>query len=169
MDLYVIRHATAQQLGKKNSFTDRKRALTADGRNKVREAAKGLRKLGVEVDLILTSPLVRAVETAEIFAAALKLEKKNISQTDNLEPGASASKLFAEIKKSAGVESIAIIGHQPDMSELIVKIVQGKSKMSLPLKKGGVCYIRVTETVPALKGSLEWLLTPKQLRLLAKL
>jgi len=169
MDLYVIRHGIAQQLGKKNAFTDTKRTLTADGRNRMREAAKGLRKLEVELDLILTSPLVRAVETAEIVAAALKLDKKHIDQTGNLEPGASAEKLFDEIKKKSGIESIALVGHQPDLGELILKIVQGKSKMSLPLKKGGVCYIRVTETVPALRGSLEWLLTPRQLRLLAKL
>ncbi|HEX8087437.1 MAG TPA: histidine phosphatase family protein, partial [Blastocatellia bacterium] len=89
MELYVIRHAIAQQLGRKNDFADEKRALTSEGRERMREAAKGLCKLGVEFDVILTSPLVRAVETAEIMAAALGLTKKEVEQTGNLAPDAS--------------------------------------------------------------------------------
>jgi len=168
MDLYIIRHAIAQPLDKKNNFTDEKRALTNDGRERMREEAKGLRKLGIELDLILTSPLARAVETAEIVATALGLSKKEIVQTDNLKPGASIDDLFAEIKKRADVESLALVGHQPDLGEIIARVVQGNGNMSLELKKGGVCSINVVETVPTLHGSLMWLLTPKQLRLLAK-
>jgi phosphohistidine phosphatase len=169
MDLYIIRHAIAQQLGQKNDFTDEKRALTSDGREKMREAARGLRKLGVELDLILTSPLVRAVETAEIVAGALGLNKKEVEQTPNLAPGASPDELFAEIKKHTGAESIALVGHQPDLGGLVSKIVQGNGSLAIMLKKGSVCCISVTETVPTLHGGLGWLLTPKQLRLLARL
>jgi phosphohistidine phosphatase len=169
MDLYIIRHAIAQQLGQKNDFTDEKRALTSDGRDKMRDTARGLRKLGVELDLIMTSPLVRAVETAEIVAAAVGVNKKEIEQTANLAPGASADDLFAEIKKHTAAESIAIIGHQPDLGELVSKIVQGNNGLAITLKKGSVCCINVTETVPTLHGSLAWLLTPKQLRMYARL
>ena len=168
MDLYIIRHAIAQQLDKKNDFTDEKRDLTSEGRERMREVAKGMRKLDVELDLILTSPLVRAVETAEIVATALGLSKKEIEQTDNLKPGASIDRLFSEIKKHAGVESLALVGHQPDLGEIVSRIVQGNGNLSLVLKKGSVCLINVLETVPTLHGNLMWLLTPKQLRLLAK-
>ena len=134
----------------------------------MREVAKGLLKLNVELDLILTSPLVRAVETAEIVASGLGLSRKEVVQTDNLKPGASTDRLFAEIKKHAGVESLALVGHQPDLGEIISRVAQGNGNLSLVLKKGSVCLINVLETVPTLHGNLMWLLTPKQLRLLAK-
>jgi phosphohistidine phosphatase len=156
------------QLDKKNNFTDEKRELTNEGRERMREVVKGLLKLSVELDLILTSPLVRAVETAEIVAGGLGLSKKEIVQTDNLKPGASTDRLFAEIKKHASVESLALVGHQPDMGEIISRVVQGNGNLSVVLKKGSVCLINVIETVPTLHGNLMWLLTPKQLRLLAK-
>lgn len=169
MDLYIIRHAIAQPLGQKNDFADEKRALTSEGRERMREAARGLRKLGVEFDLLLTSPLMRAVETSEIVAAALGLGKKEVEQSQNLAPGASADELFAEIKRHTGAESIALIGHQPDLGALISRIVQGNGNLAIDLKKGSVCCIKVSETVPTLHGNLMWLLTPKQLRLLARL
>ena len=168
MELYVIRHAIAQPLGQKNNFTDEKRALTSDGRERMREAAKGLRKIGVEFDLVMTSPLLRAVETAEILASALGLSKKEIEQTENLTPGASIGELLAEIKRHAGAESIALIGHQPDVGEIISQIVQGNGSLPIAMKKGGVCCINVIETVPTLRGKLVWLLGPKHLRMLGK-
>ncbi|HXG94969.1 MAG TPA: phosphohistidine phosphatase SixA [Blastocatellia bacterium] len=168
MELYIIRHAIAEPLGQENDFLDEKRALTSEGRDRMRESIKGLRKLGVEFDLILTSPLVRAVETAEIIASAFGLTKKDVEQTVNLAPGASFDELFAEIKKRTGVESIALVGHQPDLGNLISTIVTGGEGLSVQLKKGSVCAIRVSETVPTIRGELIYLLMPKQLRLLAK-
>ena len=168
MDLYIIRHAIAQQLDKKNDFMDEKRSLTNEGRERMREVVKGLLKLGVELDLILTSPLVRALETADIVATAFGLSKKDVVPTDNLKPGASSDDLFAEIKKRAGVESLALVGHQPDLGFIVSRIVQGNENLSIMLKKGSICSINVIETVPTLHGNLIWLLTPKQLRLLAK-
>ena len=169
MELFVIRHAIAEPLGRRNEFTDEKRALIVEGRNRMREVVKGLIKLGVEFDLILTSPLARAVETAEIIATAVGLSKKEIKQSVNLAPGASAEHLFAEIKSHAGVEAIALIGHQPDLGGLISRIIQsGGGALSIQLKKGSVCCLSVTETVPTLRGDMVWLLTPRQLRLVAK-
>jgi phosphohistidine phosphatase len=167
MELYIIRHAEAQQLGQKNNFTDEKRALTGDGRDRMRDGIKGLRKLGVEPGLVLTSPLARAVETADIVAAGLGLPKKEIVQTDNLKPGASSDDLFAEIKKHAEVESIALVGHEPDLGGIISKILNCGG-LAIDLKKGSVCCLNITETVPALRGRMMWLLTLKQLRMLSK-
>ncbi|HVF92280.1 MAG TPA: phosphohistidine phosphatase SixA [Blastocatellia bacterium] len=169
MELYIIRHAIAQPLGNKNDFTDEARALTSEGRDKMRDVARGMRKLGLELDLILTSPLVRAVETAEILASVFGESKKDIEQTGNLAPGASSGELFAELKGWTGVESVALVGHQPDLGELICKVVGSDGGFFLELKKGGVCCITVTETVPDIHGALSWLMTPKQMRLLSKL
>jgi len=169
MELFLIRHAIAEPLGKENQFSDETRAVTADGRNRMREVVKGLVKLGVELDLIITSPLARAVETAEIIATSVGLTRKEIKQSGNLAPGASAEELFAEIKSHSGVEAIALIGHQPDLGGLISRIIQCEGgALSIQLKKGGVCCLNVTETVPTLRGDMVWLLTPRQLRVVAK-
>ena len=169
MELYFIRHAIAEPLGKGNKFSDEKRALTEEGRSRTREAAKALGKLDVEFDLILTSPLARAVETAEILAGGMGVSRKDIRPTPGLAPGVSAEALLAEIKGLSGVESVAAVGHQPDLSNLISKIIlDDAGTASIQLKNGSVCCIDVTETVPRLRGELVWLLTPKHLRLLAK-
>ncbi len=169
MELYIIRHATAQTLGRKNDFTDEKRSLTAEGRERMRDVARGLRKLGVELDLILTSPLVRAAETAEVLASVFGMNKRDVEQTANLAPGASPGELLAQIKGRTGVESVALVGHQPDLGELIRKVARGDGGFSMELKKGSVCCVSITQTVPELQGALSWLMTPRQLRLLSKI
>ena len=168
MELYLIRHGLAQQLGLKNDFTDERRTLTAEGRDRMREVSRGLRKLGVQLDLLITSPLVRAVETAELVAEALALNKKEIIQTASLAPGGSADELFSEIKSHTGVESAGLVGHEPYLGELAARMVQSTGHLAISLRKGGVCCINVVETVPSFRGELVWLMTPKQLRLLAK-
>jgi phosphohistidine phosphatase len=168
MELYIIRHAISEPLGKHNEFSDEKRSLTDAGRDRMREAAKGLRALAVQFDLLLTSPFIRAIQTAEIIASAFDVGAKEIQQTAHLAPGASAGALFTEIKSHTGVESVALVGHQPDLGLLVSGII-GSAAPSIQLKKGGVCCVNVSETVPTLRGDLVWLLTPKQLRLLARL
>jgi len=167
MEIYLVRHGIAQQLGQKNQFTDEKRALTSQGRDRMREIARGLKRLGVVPDLIMTSPLARAVETAGIVAEGLGLEAKQVRTTESLAPGGSFDRLFEEIKRQKRTESVVLVGHEPDLSSLLSRIVSANGNLSIPLKKGGVCCISLAETVPAFKGSLIWLLTPKQLMLLA--
>jgi|SRR6185503_15880081 len=169
MEIYVIRHGIAEPLGTGDEFSDENRSLTEEGRSRMRDVVKGLKKLGVQLDLIFTSPLVRAVQTAEILAGPLGISKKEIHQTPALAPGALVEQLFAEIKNRAGAESIAVVGHQPDLGQLISRIVQGDGcLLSIQLKKGSICCINVSETVPVLRGELMWVLTPRQLRMLAK-
>ncbi|PYP88106.1 MAG: phosphohistidine phosphatase SixA [Blastocatellia bacterium AA13] len=168
MDLYIIRHAIAQPIGSKNDFTDEKRKLTTQGRELMTEAARGLRRLGIQLDLMFSSPLIRAIETAEIVADTLGYDGTHIVQTLNLAPGASFTELLAEVKRHNGAEAIALVGHQPDLGALVSTLVWGDSRMSLPLKKGSTCCINVIETVPSVRGTLSWLLTPRQLRLLGK-
>jgi len=167
MELYLIRHGLAHPLGQKNDFIDEKRTLTAQGRDRIREVARGLRKLEVRPEIVLTSPLARAQETAEIVADSLGVDKRLVLTTDNLAPDSSFDVLFAEIKAKQA-ESIALVGHEPHLGELAGTIISGAQSVALPLRKGGVCCIDVTETVPSFKGTLVWLLTPKQLRIIGK-
>jgi phosphohistidine phosphatase len=167
MELYFIRHAIAEPLGEGNDFLDERRRLTAEGRERMHQAALGLRALGVEFDLVLTSPLARAVETALIIGEVFEMDRGLIEQVAALRPEATPTSIFTVIKKQSGVESIALVGHQPSLGQEISRIVCGYADASIQLKKGGVCSVKVTETVPTIRGSLEWLLTPKQLRMIS--
>src|SRR5262249_1023716 len=167
MDVYVIRHGIAHELGEKNEFMDEKRTLTSDGRAKMREAARGMARLGIALDLMLTSPLVRAAETAEIVADALGLKKNDIRPAASLSPGSAPETLFADIK-ATNAHSIALVGHQPDLGDLVSRIVAGSGGLSIELRKGSLCLVNVTETVPALRGNIRWLIQPKQLRAIGK-
>jgi phosphohistidine phosphatase len=154
-------------VGEANDYLDERRRLTPEGRERMQQAARGLRALGVRFDLVLTSPLFRAIETAEIIADALGIDRSLIHQTSALMPGATAASLTNAVRKQT-VESIALVGHQPDLGQTISRIVCGYPDAAIQFRKGSVCAITVTETAPAVRGSLSWMLTSKQLRLIGK-
>jgi phosphohistidine phosphatase len=160
MNLYIIRHAIAVDEGTAGYESDSERPLTDKGRKKMRQIAKGLRNLGVDFDLILSSPYVRARETAEILAEIFKM-KKNITFTENLIPMANPELLIGEINQSYSVDSIAVVGHEPHLSTLIGILIAENAKIDLTLKKGGVCYITADDLHHNdHRATLEWLLTP---------
>ncbi|HKG53659.1 MAG TPA: phosphohistidine phosphatase SixA [Anaerolineales bacterium] len=160
MNLYIIRHAIAVEEGTAGYESDSERPLTDKGRKKMRQIAKGLRNLGVEFDLILSSPYVRARETAEILADTLK-PKKKITFTENLIPSGNPELLIGEITDNYSVDNIALVGHEPHLSNLIGILVAESSKMDLTLKKGGVCYLSADDLHHRdHRATLEWLLTP---------
>jgi phosphohistidine phosphatase len=166
MELYLIRHGLAHPIGHRNDFADEKRTLTSQGRDRMREVARGLRKLAVKPELILTSPFARATETAEIVADTLGVDKQMLLITANLAPGCPFEQLFAEIKDKRA-ESVALVGHEPDLGRIAGLILSGQN-LSVPLRKAGVCRVDVTETVPSFRGRLAWLLTAKQLRIIGR-
>jgi phosphohistidine phosphatase len=160
MNLYIIRHGIAVEEGTAGYESDSERPLTEKGRKKMRQIARGLRNLGVEFDLILSSPYVRARETAEILAEVFKM-KKNITFTESLIPLASPELLVEEINVTYSVESIAVVGHEPHLSTLIGILVAENAKIDITLKKGGVCYVTADDLHHHdHRATLEWLLTP---------
>lgn len=160
MNLYIIRHAIAVEEGTPGYESDRERPLTDKGRKKMRQIAKGLRNLGVEFDLILSSPYVRARETAEILADIFKMKKK-ITFTENLIPLGNPQLLIGEITDNYSADSIALVGHEPHLSSLVGILVAESPKMDLTLKKGGVCYLSADDLHHQdHRATLEWLLTP---------
>lgn len=160
MNLYVVRHAIAVDEGTTGYEDDSQRPLTDKGQKKMRKIAKGLRTLGVEFDLILSSPYVRARETAEILADVFKMRKK-VAFSENLIPMANPDLLIPEINEKYSVDSIALVGHEPHLSTLIGALVEENTTLDITLKKGGVCYLVADDLHHAdHRATLEWLLTP---------
>jgi phosphohistidine phosphatase len=159
MNLYIIRHAIAVDAAT-SDYEDSQRPLTDKGRKKMRQIAKSLRNLSVQFDLILSSPYVRARETAEILANIFKIQDKVVF-SDNLIPLQRPELLISEINEKHSVDSLALVGHEPHLSTLIGLLVSENSKIEITLKKGGVCYLTADNLHhhdhPA---TLEWLLTP---------
>ena len=160
MNIYLIRHAIAVEAGTPEYEQDSERPLTEKGRKKMRQIARGLRTLGVELDLILSSPYVRARETAEILAEVFKMKKK-IAFSESLTPAADPALLIPEISEKYSVESIALIGHEPHLSTLIGALTTENTTLGITLKKGGVCYLEADDLHHTdHRATLEWLLTP---------
>jgi phosphohistidine phosphatase len=164
VDLYLIRHAIAEEAAPSGNDADR--ALTSDGKARMRRAAEGLRALEVRLDLLLTSPCRRAAETAEIVARALGgVETQVLSE---LAAGADISALLTALRPYRHVEALALVGHQPDLGLLASQVMTGSpSTCPLAFKKGGVACFEIPAPRGALRGDLLWLMTPKQLRALA--
>ena len=159
MNLYIIRHTIAVDEGTSDYESDSERPLTDKGRKKMRQIAKGLHNLGVEFDLILSSPYVRARETAEILADVFKMKKK-IVFSDNLIPMGNPELLITEINEKYSVDSMALVGHEPHLSTLVGLLAAENAKIDVTLKKGGVCYLSADDLHHEHRATLEWLLTP---------
>jgi phosphohistidine phosphatase len=163
-ELYLVRHGLAEERG--DAWPDdTKRPLTADGMSRMRKAARGLARLGVTFDLVLTSPLVRARQTAEILAGAND-PRPSLVNVDSLAPDGSYAALVADLEKLARKTRIALVGHEPAIGELAARLIG--SRHSIEFKKGAVCRVDVDEIPPGGPGDLRWLLTPKILRSLRK-
>jgi phosphohistidine phosphatase len=159
MDIYIIRHAIAVDRGTPEFTDDSQRPLTDKGKKRMRQIAKGLYALGVDFDLILSSPYVRAKETAEILADVFKT-KADIAFSENLIPMGDPDLLISEINEKYSVNSIALVGHEPHLTTLISLLVSNNASLDVILKKGGVCRLSADDLHHTRKTTLEWLLTP---------
>lgn len=165
MILYIVRHAIAEQRQDSNSGADdSQRPLTDPGRKKFRKIARGLQEMGVQIGTILTSPYLRAADTATILQKELGLKKDQLVTVDELKPGADGGRLMSRIGKDYGkLESIALVGHEPDLSRLISVLISGDPSLAITLKKGGVCCLSADNLHYGRCATLEWLMAPAQL------
>jgi len=164
VELYLVRHAIAAPRGD-DWPDDDKRPLTARGASRFKEAVEGLRRLGVEVDEIFTSPLVRARQTADLLAAGLP-GKPVVRTLDALAPGHEPRSVLAQLTRSVRRRRVALVGHEPGLGELAAHLI-GAGR-ALPFKKGGICRIEVESLTSRRAGALAWFVTPKLLRGLAR-
>jgi phosphohistidine phosphatase len=163
-ELYLIRHGIAEERG--DAWPDdTKRPLTDQGMSRLRRSARGLVRVDVAIDVILTSPLVRTRQTAEIVASALS-PRPAIVNVDSLAPGGAPSALAAELEKHARRPHILLVGHEPGIGELAAWLVG--MRHPIEFKKGAVCRIDVDSFPPRGAGNLRWFMTPKILRSLRK-
>jgi phosphohistidine phosphatase len=166
MELYIVRHGIAIDREDPKCPADPERFLTEEGREKSRQAAKGVAEIASIPDLILTSPYLRALQTAEIFADIFEYSKNKIRKSEFLLPGAEPMQLFREIAKDKDLSSIFIFGHAPHLDDILATAVGTKHHIS-SLKKAGVAFVELKRLVPP-SGELIWLATPKLLRKAAK-
>lgn len=155
MKLYFLRHGIAED-SETWKGDDAERPLTRVGCERMEREAKTFADLDLAPDAILTSPLVRAKQTAEIAAAALK---KRAIEDRRLAPGFDTKRLAQILQDRAGADSVMLVGHEPDMSETIGRIAGGAN---VDLKKGGLAYVEM-QNPSSLSGVLVWLLPPKVL------
>lgn len=166
MDLYIVRHGIAIDREDPKCPPDPERYLTEEGIEKAKQVAKGVSALGISADLIISSPYVRAMQTAEIFAGALDYSKQKIRRSDLLLPGSEPSMLFKELFKDKQSSSVFLFGHAPHLDEIIAAAFGVKHSVT-SLKKAGVAALQLKRISPA-SAELLWLGTPRLLRRAAK-
>jgi phosphohistidine phosphatase len=165
MELYILRHGIAEEKSVKWP-DDSKRPLTTKGEKRMCQAAAGIKAMGLAFDLVLTSPFERAKRTAEIVVEILG---GKIEISTHLESGADRKKLVQQLNgEYQGRKNILLVGHEPDLSEFISLLCCGNEDLQLTLKKGGLCKLSIAKLQPGKCASMEWLLTPKQLRMAGK-
>jgi phosphohistidine phosphatase len=160
--IYLVRHAIAGPAAAGTSDADR--ALTPDGQRKMRRAAVGLKRLGVTPDVVLSSPLRRAQETAAVVASVL-LSESAVEIYPSLAPGHDAADMVKGLRPYRSAREVMLVGHEPDMGRLASQLLTGNAALvPLPFKKGAVAAIQVDTVPPRSAGELLWFMTPRQLR-----
>jgi len=168
MNLYFMRHGIAvdrADTGAKSA--DRERTLTPKGIKRMQRAAKGLASLSLSFDRILTSPLVRARQTAKIVAQALQLEDR-VEEIQQLSPDQSVQDLVFGLVPYSGEKKILLVGHEPLLSSTVSFLLSGKAGAEIGIKKGGLCCLEVDGVPPKANAVLHWALAPKHLRQMAR-
>jgi phosphohistidine phosphatase len=161
--LYLVRHAIAHERGEEWP-DDTKRPLTHEGAAKMRRAVEGLRELDLKIDVVYTSPLVRAIETAELLVSGLK-PTPELRPLPALVPGGAANKVAEAVTFERDARTFALVGHEPSLGELAAWLIGARAP--LPFRKGGVCRIDFSDQPPNRNGQLIWFVTPKMLRALS--
>jgi phosphohistidine phosphatase len=168
MNLFILRHGIAVERDLKNCPDDSRRPLTLKGEDRIKMVCDAIQSLDVTFDQILSSPFLRARQTADIVAAELNL-RSVLAFRDELKPGGDFKAVLRQINLlRPAPENVLIVGHEPDLSHLISQLIAGNGEVQIDLKKGGLAKLEVTGRLrPACCASLNWLLTPKQLALMA--
>jgi phosphohistidine phosphatase len=159
MNLYIIRHAIAVARGTPGYEEDSQRPLTDKGRKKMKKIVEGIRQLGIRFDTILSSPYLRARDTAKIVADEYEMRDK-ILFTDNLIPPGDFDQLIAEINEKYRVDHLALVGHEPMLSQFISYLIAGNTSTDITLKKGGIGCLSAGQLGTEQHATLKWLLTP---------
>ncbi|MGH7197610.1 MAG: phosphohistidine phosphatase SixA [Candidatus Omnitrophota bacterium] len=166
MELYFLRHAPALSKNEAGVSTDAERPLSVEGKKEMKRAARGMANLAVSPDRVISSPYLRARQTAEIAAEVLEFKKK-IEFTEVLTPDADFRDFKKLLDRFEGDENILFVGHQPALGSFISELVSGARHILIDLTKGGLCRVDTSELGKGELAELEWLFTGEQLRRLS--
>ena len=164
MQLLVIRHAIAEE---RDEFAatgrdDSERPLTAEGRDKLRRGLPGLRRMVPRIDLLASSPFTRARETAELVGEAYGID--DIKTIAALVPDGALQDVQSWLQRRSSAKVIAIVGHEPQLGELVTWLMSGLREGRIEMKKAGAALIEFDGQPGPGVGILQWLLTAGQLR-----
>jgi phosphohistidine phosphatase len=166
MILYILRHAIAADKAEWKG-ADSDRPLTKDGIRKMKKVAKGMRRLDIKVEWILTSPYRRAYETAVIAARELKL-KKRLKTSRMLTPDGDIKALIKHLGLNFRTwESVMLVGHEPYLGSLIGLLAAGNASAGTLLDKAGLAKLSTDSLTYGQCARLEWLLSPRILKKLS--
>lgn len=162
MDCVLLRHGIAVERDEwEGSEADR--PLTEEGAKRVAQAVAGLNRLDVQPTHILSSPLLRAIETAKIVRRSL-LVRSAVQIVDELLPDASPDRLLSILHDLPPESCVVCVGHEPQLGIIASILLSGRATASFPMKKAGACLIELPIPVKPGRGVLRWWLTPSQLR-----
>jgi phosphohistidine phosphatase len=159
----VVRHGIAEVPSTGNDCKpDAERALTRRGIRKMRKGARGMAVMLPALEAIASSPLTRAMETAEIISKAFK--NSPITPLVSLAPGKPPGPVVDWLRQQPRGATVALVGHEPDVGQLVTWLLTGLRQSVIPMKKGGACLLEFSQEVKPGRAKLTWALRPGQLR-----
>ena len=162
MELLIVRHGEAESAASTTDADDSARRMTEQGRRQMRRAVDGLVKILPDIDAIATSPLVRAVQTARILAAAYKIRKP--VRLSALAPAGDRESTLTWLLEQGENDTVALVGHEPHLGLLASWLLAAPLNHFVEFKKGGACLMAWPDSPAAGTAWLRWALTPGQLR-----
>ncbi len=160
MKLYLLRHADADVRDADKYPDDLLRPLIKKGYKKIGKVGKFLKEAEVTVELVLTSPAVRTMDTATRMAKELDLPEDKVIACNALLPEGERSDLMREITEKHQVDALMLVGHEPNLSLLISQLISGDERIAIHMKKTGLCCLTIDELSDGKCAVLEWLLDP---------
>lgn len=161
--IYLIRHGLAAEQGAEYP-SDEARPLTSEGIARMRAIVAGLKALDVSLDRVMTSPLVRCAQTADLVAEGLGCAAPVV--VDALRPGGRYDAVLAALARPGTGRSVALVGHMPSIGEIAAGLIGARAPLAF--KKGGVCCIETATLPPSGLGALMWFMPPRALRALGQ-
>ena len=157
MKLFLVRHTEAIDYETESVRNDEYRYITPKGRKISMTVFKALKEELSDLDKVFTSPLIRAVQTAEILAGIIKY-RNDVEIANELTIPTPSSKVLQLLKRNSIFKSVALVGHEPMMSEL-VRNLSDRKNYDIPFKKSGVCYIDFNVDIE--EGKFIWYFNPR--------
>lgn len=168
MQVHVFRHGIPVSRDAENAPPDDERPLADEGETLTRRSARAAAKLGANADVVATSPLVRARQTAEIAADVLKVPPERVEVLEELRPDAAASQAVEALAAIEPREGVLVTGHKPNLHRLTSVLLSGSPQgVDVTLGKASLASITIPELGPGVRGTLERLIPPDELRAIA--